>query len=44
MVNKIQKVNDILEKYNQKHLIQFYDELDDMQKENLLNQILSIDF
>ena len=44
MVNKLQKVNDILEKYNQKHLIQFYDELDDMQKENLLNQILSIDF
>ena len=44
MINKLQKVNDILEKYNQEHLIQFYDELDDMQKENLLNQILSIDF
>ena len=44
MINKLQKVNDILEKYNQEHLIQFYDELDDTQKENLLNQILSIDF
>ena len=44
MVNKLQKVNDILDKYNQKHLIQFYDELDDIQKENLLHQILSIDF
>ena len=29
MVNKLQKVNDILEKYNQKHLIQFYDELNE---------------
>ena len=44
MINKLQKVNDILEKYNQEHLIQFYDELDKTQKENLLNQILSIDF
>lgn len=44
MNNKLQKVSDILEKYNQKHLIQFYDELDDNQKEALLNQILSINF
>ena len=44
MYNKLQKVSDILEKYNQKHLIQFYDELDDNQKEALLNQILSINF
>lgn len=44
MNDKLQKVNSILEKYNQKHLIQFYDELDDNQKEALLNQILSINF
>lgn len=44
MYNKLQKVSDILEKYNQKHLIQFYDELDDNQKKALLNQILSINF
>ena len=44
MNNKLQKVSDILEKYNQKHLIQFYDELDNNQKEALLNQILSINF
>lgn len=44
MTNKLQKVTNILKKYDQEHLIQFYDELDDKQKENLLNQILSIDF
>ena len=44
MDDKLQKVNEILDKYDQKHLIQFYDELNDVQKEKLLNQILSIDF
>ena len=33
-----------LKKYNQEHLLMFYDELDDSQKQKLLNQILSIDF
>ena len=44
MINKLQKVNDILEKYNQEHLIQFYSELTEKQKSDLLNQILKIDF
>jgi len=34
----------ILEKYNQEHLLEFYDLLDDSKKEMLLNQILNIDF
>ena len=44
MDDKLQMVNKILEKYGQKHLIQFYDELNNIQKESLLNEILSIDF
>ncbi len=34
----------LLEKYNQEHLLKFYNELDEHQKENLLNQISKIDF
>ncbi len=33
-----------LSKYNQEHLLQFYDELNDIEKEELLNQISNIDF
>ena len=33
-----------LEKYNQTHLLKFYDELNDKEKEELLNQIDNIDF
>lgn len=44
MEDKLKKVESILKEFNQEHVIQFYDELDDNQKENLLNQILSIDF
>jgi UDP-N-acetylglucosamine/UDP-N-acetylgalactosamine diphosphorylase len=33
-----------LEKYNQQHLLKFYDELNDSEREHLLNQIKSIDF
>ena len=44
MVDKLQKVNKILDTYDQKHLIRFYDELDASKKEALLDQILSIDF
>lgn len=35
---------DMLVKYNQEHLLSFYDELDDEAKESLLNQIFNIDF
>ena len=44
MIDKLQKVNKILDTYDQKHLIRFYDELDTSKKEALLDQILSIDF
>lgn len=44
MDEKFQKVIKILEKYDQKHLIYFYDTLNDTQKNQLLDQILSIDF
>lgn len=38
------KAKEILKKYNQEHLLSFYDELDDEQKEFLVNQILRINF
>lgn len=44
MEDKLKIVKNILKKYNQEHLINFYDELDVSQKDYLLNQILSINF
>lgn len=44
MIDKLSKVKEILSKYNQEHLLYFYDELSDDQKETLLNQLLNIDF
>ena len=44
MENKYDEARNILEKYNQKHLLSQYDKLDDCKKEYLLNQILNIDF
>ena len=44
MDDKLNIVKEILEKYSQKHLIQFYKELTDLQKDDLLNQILKINF
>ena len=44
MEDKYNLAREILRKYNQEHLLMFYDELNDNQKEKLLNQILSIDF
>lgn len=41
---ELKRVKDILIKYGQEHLIQFYDELSDLEKDYLLKQILSIDF
>lgn len=40
----INETKELLKKYNQEQLLRFYDELDDMQKETLLEQIASIDF
>ena len=39
-----EEAKNILTKYNQEHLLNFYDEISDEQKEILLNQISSIDF
>lgn len=44
MEDKLKIVKEILKKYNQEHLIQFYAELTESQKSDLLNQILEIDF
>lgn len=44
MEDKLNNVKNILQKYNQEHLINFYEELNNDEQENLLNQILSIDF
>ena len=44
MEYKLKKAKDILSKYGQEHLLQFYDELTIEQQDYLLNQILSIDF
>lgn len=44
MEDKLNKVKEILSKYNQEHLIQFYHELTENQKSDLLNQILKINF
>ena len=44
MNSKLKAVTEILKKYDQEHLLAFYDELDDEKKEFLLDQILGIDF
>ena len=41
---ELNEIKQKLEKYNQSHLLKFYDQLDDNQKEKLLNSISSIDF
>ncbi|CDA15905.1 MAG: UDPGP type 1 family protein [Clostridia bacterium] len=38
------KAKDILKKYNQEHVLNFYDKLSEENKKKLVNQILSIDF
>ena len=42
MEDKLKIVKEILSEYGQEHLIQFYAELTEKQKSNLLNQILKI--
>lgn len=44
METQLKKVKEILIKYHQEHLLQFYDELSLQQKQFLIDQILSIDF
>ncbi len=44
MEDKLKVVKDILQKYHQEHLIQFYDELSLDEREFLIQQILSTDF
>lgn len=43
-MDSFQKAKEILSKYNQEHLLAFYDELDENEKELLVNQICRIDF
>ena len=44
MENKYNQAKQILEKYNQTHLLSQYEKLDNLNKEYLLNQIMDIDF
>lgn len=44
MEDKYLKTKEKLKKYNQEHLLKFYDELNDKEKENLLEDILDINF
>ena len=44
MENKLLKVKEILKKNNQEHLLEFYNELNNEEKEILVNQILNVDF
>lgn len=43
-MNKLDKVKEILKNYNQEHLLNNFEKLDESTKENLINQILEIDF
>lgn len=42
--NKLDEAHRILSKYNQEHLLDFYEDLSDNKKKDLLNQIFKIDF
>ena len=44
MKRNLQVAKEILKKYNQEHLLCFYDELNEEQKECLINQICSKDY
>jgi len=43
MIDK-QKAEELLRKYNQEHILNFFEELSDKEKQELLNQIENIDF
>ena len=42
-MERLELIKEKLNKYNQEHLLSFYDELNQEEKENLLNQIDNID-
>lgn len=44
MLQNYELAKNILKKYNQEHLLNFYDELNNEEKEALINQICNIDF
>lgn len=44
MNEKLEVIKQILKKYHQEHLLNFYDELSEEEQEKLLNQIATIDF
>ena len=44
MIYKLTKCKRILKKYKQEHLLEFYNDLQKEQKENLLNEILNLNF
>lgn len=44
MLDNLDKAKAILQKYNQEHLLAFYNELNNEEKEFLINQICQIDF
>lgn len=44
MDDNLSTAKEILKKYNQEHLLYFYDELSENEKNILINQILNIDF
>ena len=44
MIQNFEKAKDIVSKYRQEHLLNFYDELNNEEKQALVNQICSINF
>lgn len=44
MKDKLKLAKEILKKYDQEHLLYFYDEISKEEKNILINQILNIDF
>ena len=44
MENKLKLAKDILKKYNQEHLLNGYEKLDEKKQKQLLEQIMNIDF
>ena len=44
MEKKIEEIKDILKKYDQEHLLNHYDKLDEKHKKQLIEQIENIDF
>lgn len=44
MESKLTNIKEKLKKYNQEHLLDFYDELDEIKKKKLISQLETIDF